>query len=226
MKNNFIVTAFVLLALFSSCKKDSQSEDNINPPDKVYPTDGLVSYFNFDNNLKDQLGNTPDGTNVNGATFTEGKAGSAITFNGTNQSVEFGRKSYKNLNTISVSLWVKISSIPNTSIYFVVCSDFGVFTTNAVGFAISLPSTNNAQGTITPEVWTHFAGTYDGTNIKAYVNGELKETKNHPGEIYDADRFLTLGTFNSGYWGGSIDDLFIYKKALSQAEINQLYAYH
>jgi len=222
MKNRMILLLVSVIALSTSCKKDPETEAA-----PKYPTDGLVSYFNFDDNLKDQLGNTPDGTNYGDATFTVGKAGKAITLNGTNQYVEFGRKTYKNGNNISIALWLNRSTTPSTGIYFVVCSDFGVFTTDVTaGLAISIPGTNNAKGAITQNKWIHLVGTYDGTNIKAYINGELVETKNHPGVIFDADRTLTIGSFNSGYWGGSVDDLFIYKKVLSQGEINQLYTYH
>lgn len=188
-----------------------------------YPTIGLISYFNFDNNLKDQLGNTPNGTNYGGATFTTGKAGNAITLNGTNQYIRFGRKTYKNVNNISVALWLKKPSTAESLGFFIMCSDFAVATESGYAtFAISLPSTNNAHGAIAQNTWVHLAGTYDGTNIKVYINGVLTETKYHPGNISDSDRNLTLGYFNSEYWGGSIDDLFIYNKVLTQEEVNQL----
>ena len=213
MKNKILVIVALLLALNISCKKD--------PVEVIkYPTDGLVSYFNFDNNLKDKLGNTPDGTNYGNTAFTEGKIGKAITLNGTDQYIEFARKTFKNGNEVSVSLWLKRSG---GGLYMVDCDDFGVFAQDTeAGLAISLPSTNSAKGTITKNVWAHLVGTYDGKNIKVYINGVLAETKKHAGNIMGNDQNLQLGKT----WGGSIDDLFIYNKVLSQAEVNQLFDLH
>lgn len=210
-----IIISFTLV--LATCKKEE-----IKPI-----SDGLVSYFNFDSNLKDQFDNTPDGISYGGASFTAGIAGNAVEFNGTDQYIQFGRKTFKNGNNISVALWFKRPNKIESSGYFIMCSDFGVFTDlEYAGYAISLPSTNNAKVQIEENTWVHLAGTYDGANIKVYLNGALKETKSWPGDIFDLDRNLTLGYFNSRYWGGSIDDLFIYNKVLTKEEIIQLYNYH
>lgn len=214
------------LAMISSCKKDDK-DDNNNNNTSGYPTSGLVSYFNFDDNIKDQVGTTPDGTNY-GATFVAGKNGEAIDFNGSGQYVEYNRASFVSGNNVSVSCWINYSLENNNSIYFIMCNDFGIFTTDGIGMAISVPGTNNAKGASTPDTWYHFVGTYDGTYIKAYINGVLVQTTEHPGELQELNYNLQLGTFQAldGYWHGSIDDLFIYEKVLSQAEITQLYNYH
>ncbi|MBW6500052.1 MAG: hypothetical protein K0B05_01555 [Bacteroidales bacterium] len=202
-------------------------QNEIFTTSSTYPVAGLISYFNFDDNLIDLLGNTPAGVNHGSATFTEGKSGKAITLNGTNQYIQFGRKTYKNVNNISVAFWFIKPNTSESLKYFLSCSDFGVWTkTGTAGIAISLPSTNSASGSITQNTWVHLVGTYDGTNIKVYINSILTEIQYHPGNIYDANSYLTLGLWSSSYWGGSIDDLFIYNKALTQSEVNQLYNYH
>ena len=66
MKNKILLIFAVLIALTNSCKKDPVDENN-------YPADRLVSYFNFDDNLEDQVGTTPDGTNNGSAPFVAGK---------------------------------------------------------------------------------------------------------------------------------------------------------
>jgi hypothetical protein len=72
--------------------------------------------------------------------------------------------------------------------------------------------------------WVHIAGTYDGNEMTAYINGEV-ETNTAPGpyELYsDANDGLGIG----GRWGdnddrfvGEIDDVRIYDYGLSQAEV-------
>jgi len=221
MKDKLFLMVIFLIAFSFSCKKDPE------PENKTYPTDGLVSYFNFDDNLADQLGNTPNGTNHGSATFTEGKAGKAINLNGENQFIEFERQKYTGNNTISVSVWFKKSSAAGIGKYFVICDDFGVAAYNSeAGLAISLPSTNSAKAPVSEDTWIHLVGTYNGTDIKTYINGELKATVNHPGVIAEWDDNLKLGYFYHEYWGGSIDDLFIYDRVLSQSEVTRLYKFH
>jgi hypothetical protein len=108
------------------------------------------------------------------------------------------------------------------------CDDFAVsMSENAgilrTGFTISVPGTNSAHGNYTADVWIHFVGTYDGTDIKIYINGILQETKNHPGNITAYNRSLEIGRFDSSYCSGSVDELLIYDKTLTQTEVNQLY---
>ena len=75
-----------------------------------------------------------------------------------------------------------------------------------------------------PNVWTYLASTYDGANVKTYVNGVLA-----------ASQALTLSTVTSaGFsigWGydstsatfsGTIDEVTIYNKVLTQQEIQDL----
>lgn len=220
-KTIYTAALFLILGIAAtSCKKTDKT------PTPTYPTDGLVSYFNFDDNLKDQKSNTPDGTNSGSATFTAGKAGKAITLNGIDQKITFARKSFKSGNNISVACWFKTADVGGLK-FFLMCSDFANFTGSSfAGMAISLPSTNSAKGAYSASTWTHLVGTYDGTNIKTYINGVLAETKNHPGTISDLNRDLVIGNFLSEYWVGSIDDLFIYNKTVTQAEVTQLYNFH
>ncbi len=219
MKNKLLFIIVMALVMNGSCKKDPAEEN-------TYPTDGLVSYFNFDDNLTDQVGTTPNGTNNGSAAFIEGKAEKAISLSGSGQYIEFPRKTFRSGNNISVSVWFKRTG--SAGLYFIMCNDFGAFThaDGYAGMAISVPDTQNAHGTINKNEWTHLAGTYDGTNIRTYINGVLKETKPWPGTISGVDENLKVGMFSNEYWSGAVDDLFIYNKVLSQSEVDQLYNYH
>ncbi len=219
MKNKILFIAVMLLALSTSCRKEPDENG-------TYPTDGLVSYFNFDDNLADQVGTTPTGTNNGGAAFTEGKAGKAISLSGAGQYIEFSRKTFRSGNIVSFSVWFKRTG--TAGLYFIICNDFGAFTHSEgyAGMAVSVPDTQNAHGTINRDEWTHLVGTYDGNNIKAYINGVLKETRSWPGNISGMDENLKVGMFFNEYWSGTVDDLFLYNKVLSQTEVDQLYNYH
>ncbi len=216
--------SFLLVAVFLtvSCKK---KDDDTKPDDtpKTYPTSGLVSYFKFDDNLKDSNNQTPDGTNHNNVTFIEGKSGKAVSFSGSNY-ITFSKKTYKSGNNVSISIWFKANH--GGLRYFLWGTDFGAATKEGnAAYAISLPNTNSALGAYAADTWTHMVGTYDGTNIKIYINGVLKGTTIHAGNIAGLDTDLFVGRFDTDYWKGSIDEFFIYNKVLTQEEVTQLYNY-
>jgi len=73
--------------------------------------------------------------------------------------------------------------------------------------------------------WHHVAITWDGTWTKGYINGELKLNENFD-EAYSAmsdnSNNLSIG-HRYNYFKGSIDEIRIYKKALSSAQIKKIY---
>ncbi len=75
--------------------------------------------------------------------------------------------------------------------------------------------------------WYFIVGVWDGTTIKIYLNGELKNSKKVSATIgnYDSDLFIgTYGGDISRYaFKGIIDDIAIFNEALSSAEIEQIY---
>ena len=188
---------------------------------------GLVAHYPFNGNADDVSGNGYHGT-VSGAlpaTDRFGNANGAYSFDGVNDIITTNQEKFAVDNKVSVSLWVNSNTIGLQ--YFMMCSDFGVSTkTNEVDLAISLPNTNSASGAIVNGEWYHFAGTYDGTYIRAYVNGQFASETYHPGNIYDPHRTLKFGTFGDGvdYWAGMLDDVRIYNRILSDAEVQMLYS--
>jgi hypothetical protein len=216
-RKSYVMVAMISLLLFS-CKEETTGD--------AFPTDGLVSYFNFNDNLKDERNNTPDGINTGGAAFVTGKSGKAISFNGVDQKVTFARKQFRSSNAISVAFWVKSAHKLGLQ-FFMGSSDFLAGNTDNYSMVISVPTTKSAAGSYISDTWTHFAGTYNGTDIKIYINGILAETENHPGTIESSDEDLFIGSRGGPiFWSGSVDELFIYGKALTQAEVTQLYNLH
>ncbi len=77
--------------------------------------------------------------------------------------------------------------------------------------------------------WQHVALVYDGTEIRLYVNGLLDGSQVQSGDL-EGDGCVQIGRGNSGscfggpgsYFEGGIDDIFIYRKALSASEIASL----
>ncbi|MEY5068524.1 MAG: hypothetical protein RLZ47_386 [Bacteroidota bacterium] len=217
-------TLFILFLLASilSCRKEQKTHP--------YPTDGLISYFNFDDNLKDQHGYSFDGDPTGNPTFTVGKAGKSLSFDGIGQDVIFQSKNPQKSQNITIACWFK-TGFNDLYDYMLRCynptNSVGMFTNSGnVGFVVSHPATDNCSGLFVPDQWNHVVGSFDGTSIRIYINGVLVATKAHPGTIFGFNDFLQLGKFNNYFWAGSIDDLFIYHKVLSPEEVQTLYQLH
>ncbi len=77
--------------------------------------------------------------------------------------------------------------------------------------------------------WHHLVGTYDGSYIRLYLDGQLVASKSVKGDITSYDTPVQIGAYpnlpkTSNYcFGGKIDEVKIYKRALSEEEITDLY---
>ncbi len=187
---------------------------------------GLVAYYPFNGNANDESGNGNNGT-VSGATLTTdrfGNANSAYYFNGQNAVITTTKGHFGLDNKLSISLWVNIPAGTSNTEYFVYCSDGGVWQQgDQIGLAIFHPGTASASATITYGGWHHFAGTFDGTTIRAYLDGTPAGVYNWPGPLSDAGEALRFGYYNNVYWQGNLDDVRIYNYTLSASEIQALY---
>lgn len=77
-----------------------------------------------------------------------------------------------------------------------------------------------------PNNWYNLVGTYNGNQMKFYVNGELVKTKNVSGQLDIFDTYLLIGKtpHEEFYTSGLFDDFRIFERALSQNEISILYS--
>jgi hypothetical protein len=80
--------------------------------------------------------------------------------------------------------------------------------------------------TVIPQIWQHFAWLYDGTSVKLYVNGILKGSKAATGSFTATNIAFTIGRSILGsldfYWCGRTDEVSVWSKALTQAEIQNM----
>jgi hypothetical protein len=85
----------------------------------------------------------------------------------------------------------------------------------------------NIQGptVVTPGNWYLVTGTYDGSSLKVYLNGNLDSSLAVSGIGAVTSNTLCVGahTCNSYWTNGAVDDVRIYNRALSAAEIQRIY---
>jgi hypothetical protein len=74
---------------------------------------------------------------------------------------------------------------------------------------------------LTANVWAHLAATYDGAMLRLYVNGVQVASRAQTGLITTTTGPLRTG--GNAIWGeyfqGRLDEVRVYNRALSQAEI-------
>jgi len=203
---------------------------------------GLVAAYGFDEGtgttVKDSSGNNLTGT-VIGATWTAtGMYGSALSFNGTSSYVDLGSPSALQLTgSMTIEAWVKAAANPADDGQIVSKSngagwqlktspDTGPHT---FGISVSVNSTTKAQrySTAVPALntWYHIAGVYDAAalTLSTYVNGVLDNGTLRgtvPASQLNQTANVNIGRRTGGfYFNGVIDEVRIYNRALSQAEI-------
>jgi acyl dehydratase len=79
----------------------------------------------------------------------------------------------------------------------------------------------NATANLALNTWTHLAVTYDGATIRVYVNGTQVATRAQTGPITTSTGVLRIGgnAVWSEFFQGLIDEVRIYSRALTAAEI-------
>ncbi|WP_421750655.1 LamG-like jellyroll fold domain-containing protein [Croceimicrobium sp.] len=87
--------------------------------------------------------------------------------------------------------------------------------------------TITANGILNQNSWNHFVLTFDGTTLSLYQDGALSTSIAASGTITTTTEPLTLGflTFpgNNFMFDGQLDDVGLWDRALSSAEVNTLY---
>ena len=87
----------------------------------------------------------------------------------------------------------------------------------------------DSNQTITPNVWTHVAATYNGAKLALYINGERSGSIPVTGTTCSNDEPLAVGAKNApakgileAFWDGRLDDVRVYNKALTARRVASL----
>ncbi|QQR77584.1 MAG: fibronectin type III domain-containing protein [Candidatus Moraniibacteriota bacterium] len=194
----------------------------------------LLLGLNFDEGTgttsSDISGHNHTGT-LSNATWSSGKTGSGISFSGNaNSYVSIPNESdFDFTNNFTVSLWMKTASFGSAWAALVSKGDSSwsltrYASTNTLDFNSFSPSANDLQGTanVANDAWHHVAIVYDGTTKKLYVDGNIDAQASFTQTLSTNNFPVRIGgnaEYTSGAFNGSVDDVRIYNKALTQTEI-------
>jgi len=172
-------------------------------------TDGLVAYYPFNGDAKDYSGNGNDGT-VNGATLTNGVIGQAYSFDGVDDYIDLSNINTTTLSNCSISFWRK--------------------SLNSTQWLLLKGQTTSHYLMAVSTVNFYHSGV--GSGVTVYEDGAvvLKDNRNNNWHHYVATGVnltswaaISLSNYTGYQYNGSIDDVRVYDRVLSQGEINTLY---
>lgn len=215
-------------------------------------TDGLVGYWSFDEGggtiANDYSGNNNNGTVYGSPNWVTGISGSALQLDGINDYVAVPNSASLNPpNAITLAAWYKPVSFPGSGNDPVIDKAYishtypwyqyhlGVtgdqYSQDQAEFGCDVTTDGVVHGARTPlnfwtpGTWYFLTGTYDGSALKFYVDGELIDEEPASGTMTDYGKPVHFGkqVNSNNYLPGTIDEVRIYNIALSDAEICQLY---
>ena len=210
---------------------------------------GLVGYWKMDEasgtSVADASGNGNTGTAtdadptdvtcLDGDTpppVASGKYANSRDFDGCDDYVDLGNPTGLQVKSnFTLSAWIKPSSYSNNPSAlgrYWAYDNLGIRTDNqALLFQLEIGGSayvyTNYSATL--GTWYLMTATYDGANVKFYVNGEEKYNQSASGtsDYYLDGWDIGRGGKNQNYFDGSIDEVRVYNRALSEREVQQLY---
>ncbi|MGE5186589.1 MAG: LamG domain-containing protein [Acidobacteriota bacterium] len=230
--------ALSVVALLVGCGHDaSEALHDAGPADPL--SIARVAQFGFEGTLADES-TGKQATCVAGKcpTFVAGKHGMAVQFDGAAQCLQFAVQGMAG-PTFTVALWMNEASDGR---YAIISKPFHATTTDndswqletdtprAFGFSTANAGRHDYMwlgSAVTPGVWQHVAITWDGSLKRIYVDGSLAESLADPDPVqWDATSPMIGCDYGGGalgyFYPGAIDDVVVYDRALSDAEIAQL----
>jgi prepilin-type N-terminal cleavage/methylation domain-containing protein len=199
---------------------------------------GLIAYWKLDEasgtTAVDSSGNGHDGTLINGPVHSVGRLQGALQFNGVSTYVDTALNPATTLGqTITFTAWV----YPRSAAAYqgVAGAHIGSYQ-GIVFFQFEGPGWDSAYGagtqwaapnytTLPLNTWSHVVAVIDGgTSVKTYVNGVLANSVAETLPISHYTNFWIGRAFDNGgrYFNGDIDDVRVYNRILSTAEITQI----
>ncbi|TDD13509.1 glycoside hydrolase family 2, partial [Kribbella turkmenica] len=177
-----------------------------------------------------------DGTLVNGPTWTTGRTGAALQFDGSDQYVDTGAAVLDTTGNYTAAAWVKLDSLggfatavsqdgDRTSAFFLQYS--GADNRFAFSFAGV-----RALAPTAPETgrWYHLVGVRDAAagTLTLYVDGQRAGTATSClGDRSSGNTLIGRAKFDGNpvdFWRGAVDQVHVYDRALSATEVAALHA--
>ena len=207
------------------------------------PIPTLLAYLKFNETngttAADSTGNGWNGTLVNSPTWVTGYSNGAVSLNGTNQYVSLPAGVVSSVSNFTMAAWVKPTTVStwnrvldfgnNTTTYMFLTPKSG---SGTVRFAITTSGTAgeqqiNGTAALSAGAWSHVVVTLSGSVGILYVNGTAVGTNStmtlSPSSMGSTvNNYIGKSQFNDPYLKGLVDEVRIYKGAMSAGQVSAL----
>jgi hypothetical protein len=231
---------------------DGVTVSESTPPS--FLTNSLLAYYPFNGNANDMVG-TNNGTTFNATLANDrfGNPNHAYSFNGTNSYIVCPDTGFPAGNAPrTVSLWIYFRSfgVPTPTDTAVISYGSGqandtcylvLFDSGLTGYPDNTIAVGESGGGgvgnhplwtgVQLQQWYHISFSDDGTIAQLYVNGMLQGSTSR-GYATVLDGHFLIGSYTDALGqpypptlDGFINDVRVYNRALSDSEVQQLYAY-
>jgi len=214
---------------------------------------GIAAYYPLDSDTDDYSGNGNNGTSVGATASTSGKVNTAYDFNGVGDYINIGANKFDNLHNSSIVFWYNSLGWTNyfQNIFEHYASDntrisvtmgFGSGNDHVLMCSVVVGGGVQAGGITTDtncsseqcfDVWHQGVCQFGDEGMKIYVDGvqgfsdpsytnsfsNVNSSSNHIGR----SMFSPISAGGRDYFKGPIDEVIIYDRILSEAEILYLY---
>jgi hypothetical protein len=247
MNKTLTIFAGLLLLIISGCRYenaiDLYYEGGENKP---VSNNGLLAHITFEKSVKDiSESKTPvalqgDAVFVKGV---DGKDSSAILLKGYPQSIALSNLGMN--DTLSIFLWFKTDNLLTKSdsltLFDYGVNSFALQIDGSTGSTLINTTHNDQQSTLTDwinsmNVWNYLYAEAGGGKMKVMYQGEMKnkqlitvDSENEsPGILNPLTDILYIGRsasgkkVNSSYFKGSIDNIRVFNRTLTKAEVLSL----
>jgi hypothetical protein len=206
--------------------------------------------------VQDASGRSNHGTPVNfdlppGTEAGHGGAGSSIVFDRSRQQridVGTGAEASLDLVTFTIAAWIRITETDTSEKNWEIAEKAAAYWLNVRSGHDSLATAyrlrcgafiNGRQHSVDSDIpvpvdgrWVHVAGTFNGKQLRVYIDGVKRRALAASGRVDMNDFPLAVGANNKPYkdvnepihnwFMGAMDDFRLYRRALSAAEIAAL----
>lgn len=204
----------------------------------------LAGYWKMDEGSGQVAGDSSGmGNNAllrNSPSWTDGRIGKAIRFDGINDYLRVLNSESLSIrgDKITVEMWilptVTLDSSSPAAYMLEKGNEYGLafnrFGNGEISFKVFLGTggpqeavVSTVTGTWEAGKWYHIAGVYDGGSLRIYVNGALESVELASGELYAQGTYmLTIGSSYLGtstFFRGTIDEARVYSSAKSPEDI-------
>jgi hypothetical protein len=220
----------LLLAIMLVVTVFSAAMVSMNAPEEARSsrTTGAISHWALDENngtiAVDSIGNN-NGTII-GPNWTAGKFGACLSFDGVDDYVIVSDNNSLDLpDNLTIEAWVFIRGNLSSSASPVVVKSnnyqINIFN-DRIRFSTSGGILDHLT-TVQLNKWIYIAATFDGSQMKLFINGDWKGSINISSPLVTTANALYMGGYSTYYLNGLIDDVWIRDTPLSAEDIKATY---